>query len=190
MYPGLIAYQGAPGAFSEEAAWYFGGQQAALLPCASFASLFDRVVTGQTYWGIVPIENTLAGPVQICVDLMAAHKHELVIVDTIQLRITYALIAGSADTIEEIRKVWSHPMALRQCKTFFACHPRIEAVSVYDSAGAVQLMATRKHLGVAAIANTRCVDLYGGRILRTSLEDNPENYTRFLLITHLRNYSF
>jgi prephenate dehydratase len=180
MSPNAIAYQGVPGAFSEQAARDFV-PGAELLACPRFEDLFDAVSSGRARWGAVPIENTLAGSVHACYDLLA--RHTVTVSAESVLRISHTLIAPPGAMLEDIRRVLSHPMALLQCEQFFRKNPGIEAVAVQDTAAAAEEVIARGLGDTAAIASLRAAEVYGGMVLAENLEDDPMNFTRFLLIT-------
>lgn len=179
-----IAFQGAVGAFSEEAAGAFaaraGWPGAELLPCQRLDTVFDAVRDGLARAGVVPIENTLAGSVQPCYDLLRASG--LTIVAELVQRISHALVAAAGVGIDDLRRVLSHPVALAQCTAFFRAHPDLEIVAVYDTAGAVADVIASGSRHDAAIASARTATIYGGSVLAERLEDDPQNFTRFLAI--------
>ena len=175
------AYQGAPGAFSEDAARAFVGDQAALLPCWKFEDVFLAVESGRAAQGVLPIENTLAGSVQASYDLLA--DRSLTIVGETVHRIRHSLLAPRGSRIDMLRQVLSHPVALAQCEGFFRRHTHLEPLPVYDTAGAVERVVREGRPEQGAIASRRAADVYGADVLAEGIEDHPENYTRFLLIT-------
>jgi prephenate dehydratase len=156
------------------------GDAARLLPCRRFEEVFDAVGSGRARVGVVPVENTLAGSVHACVDLLV--ERDLVVVGETVLRISHALIAAPGAALDYIRRVLSHPVALAQCEDFFRRHPGIEAVPVYDTAGAVEGVLRSGSTAEAAIAGRRAAEVYGGIVLAEGLEDHPENFTRFLAV--------
>lgn len=174
------AYQGAAGAFSEEAALRLIGQDARLLPCERFEQVFDAVERERARHAVVPVENTLAGSVHACYDLLAQRK--LTIVGETVLHISHTLIAAPGVALGDVRKALSHPVALAQCEEFFRRHPMIEPVSVYDTAGAVEKVVCGEMQNAAAIASRRAAGVYGGTVLAEAIQDHKENYTRFLLL--------
>lgn len=176
-----IAYQGVPGAFSEQAAREFANGGADFVPCPRFEDLFEAVSSGRARKGVVPIENTLAGSVHACYDLLA--KHTVSVVAETVVRIEHALIAPPGIALQSVRRVLSHPMALLQCEKFFQHNPGIEAVAVHDTAAAAQEVISGGRRDTAAIASLRAAEVYGGVVLAENLEDDPMNFTRFLLIT-------
>lgn len=179
MSAGAIAYQGVPGAFGEAAARELV-PGADLLACSRFEDLFDAVSSGRARWGAVPIENTLAGSVHACYDLLA--KHAVTAAGEAVLRIAHALIAPPGVALENVRRALSHPMALLQCEEFFRKNPGIEAVAVQNTAAAAKEVISGGRGDTAAIASLRAAEVYGGVVLAEHLEDDPMNFTRFLLI--------
>jgi prephenate dehydratase len=175
----LIAIQGEPGSFSHEAA-LLADAEATLLPCALSADAFDAVVCGAADSAVIPIENSLAGSVVEHYDLLLAH--EVAVESEWLLRIRHNLIALPGAELSCIRRAYSHPVALAQCRRFFAQHPDIAASPSYDTAGSVKHLMELREPSVAAIASTQAATHYGGEILLANIEDNPENYTRFFLI--------
>lgn len=129
---------------------------------------------------VIPIENSLAGSVAEHYDLLLSH--EVTIERESLLRIRHNLIAMPGTSIDGIERVYSHPVALAQCRSFLAKHPRVEAVPFYDTAGSVKHLMKQRDGKAAGIASGQAARHYGGEILVAGIEDNPENYTRFLLI--------
>jgi prephenate dehydratase len=175
------AYQGTRGANSEDAAMSLLSPAANLLPRDTLEDVFNAVTRGEARYGVVPIENTLAGSIHRCYDLL--FEHDLKIVGETVRHINFALIAPPGVAFNEVRKVLSHPVALAQCEHFFRQNPQIQPVSVYDTAGAVESVIREGSKDSAAVASRRAAEVYGGVILADSLQDHAENYTRFLLIT-------
>ena len=176
-----LAFQGERGSFSEEAAYKLLGRKIRVRPCETFSAIFESVTKGQTRYCLAPIENTLAGSVYENYDLLL--KNDLHIVGEVNLRIVHNLIAFPGTTLRNLRQVYSHPVALAQCGTFFAQHRGVEKVPFYDTAGSVKMLAERRTAGAAAIASQVAAAVYGARTLRTHLEDHHENFTRFLLLS-------
>jgi prephenate dehydratase len=176
-----VAIQGEAGSFSHAAALEAYGPGLRLVPCATFVELFRSVEAGQATSGMVPIENTLAGSVHENYDLLSAH--DLHVVAEAELRIRHCLIASPLVARADVRRVASHPVALAQCRRFFSAHPDLVAVPAYDTAGSVRDLMAGKVDAQAAIASRLAADLYGATVLEEGLEDNAENYTRFLVVT-------
>jgi prephenate dehydratase len=173
-----VAFQGEAGAYSEQAVFnYFGNVDT--LPCESFDAVFDAVVSGQCESALIPIENSLAGSIHQNYDLLL--RHNLHIVGEYLLRVQHCLIAMPDAKMEDIQKAISHPQALGQCAGYLRALG-IKPEQVYDTAGSVKMLKESGALDVAAIASRRAADLYGMQVLQEGIEDNPENYTRFLAI--------
>src|SRR3989449_2521647 len=136
----VVAIQGEAGSFSHAAALEALGQEGRLVPCRGFTELFRAVEAGEAGRGVVPIENSLAGSVHEAYDALGAHA--LHVVGETQVRVRHCLIVRPGTTMAQIRRVASHPVALAQCRTFFASHPGLTPVPAYDTAGSVRdLMA-------------------------------------------------
>jgi prephenate dehydratase len=176
-----VAFQGEPGAYSEQAV--FGHWDSAeTLPCESFDAVFDAVTSGACEAGLIPIENSLAGSIHQNYDLLLSH--DLHIVGETLLRVRHCLITVPGVGLMDVRKAISHPQALGQCAGYLRKHG-IKPEAVYDTAGSVKLLKESGAQDMAAIASRRAAELYGLQILEEGIEDNPENYTRFLEISRM-----
>jgi len=174
-----IAFQGEPGAYSEQAVFnYFGHGET--LPCESFDRVFDSVVSGACDAGLIPIENSLAGSIHQNYDLLL--RHDLHITGEYLLRVQHCLIALPGVTKADVQKVISHPQALGQCAAYLRALG-VKTESVYDTAGSVKMLKESGERTTAAIASRRAAEIYGMQILEEGVEDNAENYTRFLAIS-------
>jgi prephenate dehydratase len=176
----IVAFQGERGAFSEDAVRRLFAGDAGSLPCATFEMLFAAVAEGAAAFAVIPLENTLSGSVQRCYDLLL--ENELNIVGETIVPIAHHLIGCPGATLEMVRTVESHPVALAQCERFFAAHSDIRAVASDDTAGSVRRILEQKDLSMAVIAGEGAARIYGGKVLVEHLEDNPENYTRFVVL--------
>ncbi len=176
-----VAFQGERGAFSELATRKFFSRNARLLTCETFAKLFDAVAKRRADYGVIPIENSLIGSIHQNYDLLV--EHNLSVIEETYVRIEHCLIAAKGTPFSAIRRVFSHPAALEQCRDFFRDHSKITPTPFYDTAGAIKMIAEKKPHDAAAIAGPHAAKLYGLSILRKSLEDSPNNYTRFLLLS-------
>ncbi len=174
-----IAIQGEPGSFSHEAALKLVGG-AEIVPCALSAEVFRALDEGAVDAAAIPIENSLAGSVLEHFDLLL--KHDVEVVEETLVRIRHNLIAISGVSIGEVERVFSHPVALAQCRRFLAAHPAMKAIAFYDTAGSVKQLMEVRDRSVAAIASEAAAAMYGAEILERDIEDNPENYTRFFLV--------
>jgi prephenate dehydratase len=175
-----VAYQGERGAFSEAAAQRLLGREIEGVPCSSFEAMFASIGAGEADCCIAPIENSLAGSIHRNYDLLV--QHDLRIASETHLRVVHNLIAPHASSLESIRRVLSHPVALAQCTRFLAAHPQIEAVPVHDTAGGVRLVLERGRADEAGIASENAAAIYDGQILARSIEDHSQNFTRFFLL--------
>src|SRR5712671_5640433 len=176
-----VAFQGARGAFSEAAAVKLLGDDITLVPRENFESLFISLNDHTADCILAPIENSLAGFVHACYDLLLESK--LYISGEVIIPINHYLIGCPGASFEKIATVESHPVALDQCRRFLAGNPQIRRVAAEDTAGSVARIVAQADSTRAAIAGKRAAEQYGGVILREHLEDSSENYTRFLLLT-------
>ena len=173
-----VAFQGEPGSYSEQAVFnYFG--EVEMLPCESFDLAFDAVNAGTSDSGLIPIENSLAGSIHQNYDLLL--RNQLHIVGETLLRVRHCLIANPGVKLGDIKKAISHPQALGQCAGYLRSHG-IKAEQVYDTAGGVKMLKESGVRDTAAIASRRAAELYEMQILEEGIEDNAENFTRFLAI--------
>lgn len=178
--PGRVAFQGEHGAFSEAAAIQLLGENIRTVPRATFDSAFSAIDEGAADALLAPIENTLAGSVLRVYDLLLESKLGIV-AETI-LPIEHHVIGCPGATLQDLRSVASHPMALAQCERFFVDHPNLQRVPAEDTAGSVRDVLARGDKTAAGIAGRRAAERYGGVILAESIQDNAENFTRFVLL--------
>lgn len=178
----VVAFQGEHGAYSEAAVIARFGEAAQPLPCPSFETVFDAVTDRSATRGIIPVENSLAGSIHRNYDLLL--RYDLTIVGEVQIRIAHHLIAQAGVELADIRRVFSHPQALAQCeRSLDELLPHAERVPTYDTAGSVKMLCDESIRDGAAIASRRAADFYNMSVLRDDLEDDPENYTRFLVLS-------
>lgn len=175
-----VAYQGQPGAFSEDATFDFVSRDSRLLGLKTLQDVFDSVARGQAPYAVIPVENTLAGPIDETYDLLA--QNDLIIIDETVQTISHCLIVPKGMPIEDVRRVLSHPIALAQCEQSLKTQLKMEPVAAFDTAGAVELVVREKTPHTGAIGSARSAEVYGGEVLRSGIQDHPENYTRFLLM--------
>ncbi len=175
-----VSFQGERGAFSEIAALEYFGDAAEPIPQPWFDDAFKAVELGHCDYGILPIENSLAGSIHINYDLML--QHNLHIVGEIKLRIVHNLLVTPGVSKTEILQVQSHPKALEQCVEFFRDNPELKSETVYDTGGAAKMLSESGARDIGVIASTRAAEHYGLEILESGVEDNPQNYTRFLVL--------
>ncbi len=173
-----VAYQGVAGAYHEEALYkYFGEAKATGYP--TFHEVFSAVTNGKADFGICAIENTIVGNINQTVDLLL--ESSLTIVGEVVLKIDHCLLAPKGTKLEDIRIVKSQPPALGQCDGFIGKH-HLEAIPVFDTAGAAESLAHDPEPHVAAIASRRAAEHYGLDILAEAIQDSFYNFTRFLIL--------
>src|SRR6202521_2323165 len=175
-----VAFQGEPGAFSEAAAIQLLGGAITTVPRATFEAAFMAIAEGAADAFLAPVENTLAGSVVRGYDLLLQSR--LTMVEETILPIEHHLIGVPGATLAGLRSVASHPMALAQCERFFSSHPELKRIPAEDTAGSVREVLARGDKSSAAIAGRRAAEHYKGVILAESVQDNAENFTRFVLL--------
>jgi prephenate dehydratase len=143
--------------------------------------MFAAVADGTAACCMAPIENSLAGSIHRNYDLML--ESELTIRAETHLRIVHNLIAARPTAAADIRRVYSHPVALAQCGAFLRAHPQMQPVAVHDTAGSVRMIVESGEEGAAAIASAHAASVYGASVVSAGVEDHPKNFTRFLLLT-------
>ena len=179
------AFQGEPGAFSQEAVRQLLGDRAEVAPLQRFDEVFRALADRKVDAAVVPIENTLAGSVHENYDHLL--EYDVRIVAETNVRIVHNLIVRPGVRFRDLRRVFSHPVALNQCLGFFAAHPEIERVPYYDTAGSVKMIVRDGLNDAGAIASSVAASIYEARILRRSIEDDRHNYTRFFLLRRTRD---
>ena len=178
-----IAIQGEPGSFSHEAACRMVSG-CTIVPCARSAEVFDRLESGAVPVAVIPIENSLAGSVTEHLDLLLAR--DVFIQRDFHLRIIHNLIARPGVKKSELRRAFSHPMALEQCRDFFRKNPHIQPMPFYDTAGSAKHVIENKMRDAAGIASRHAASVYKGRVLAAGIEDDKRNLTRFFLLRRRR----
>lgn len=175
-----VAFQGERGAYSEAAALRFFGSEIEVMPYKTLLEVFEAVQKRRVNYGIVPIENSIEGGVNETYDLLL--EYSLMVSGEVNLRISHCLISHLNVEIGEIKSVYSHPQALAQCRRFLqtlGCEP----VPTYDTAGSVRIIKEKRLGDAAAIASERAAEIYDMKIIRSGIEDNPNNYTRFFALS-------
>src|ERR1700693_720635 len=172
-----VAFQGELGAFSQQAILQLLGAKARPVPHARFDQVFAALDKGSVDAAAIPIENTLHGSVHENYDLLL--KYDLAIRGETFVRIVHNLIAPPGVRFPAIRRVYSHPVALNQCRRFFEENAQIERTPFYDTAGSAEMVMEERLKDAGAIASAAAAKIYGARILKKSIEDDRQNYTRF-----------
>jgi monofunctional chorismate mutase len=178
--PATIAFQGEPGAFSEEAILLGIGADTKRTPCRSFQEVCLAVTTGRVEAGLLPVENSTTGSIHTSYDLLL--ESEVRIIGEFILPVRECAMLPAGVEVDAVRQVISHPQALEQCARWISTQ-NWEAVPVYDTAGAARILAEEKRPDRAAIASETAAKLYGLNIIARSIQDVQENYTRFLLLS-------
>lgn len=177
-----IAFSGESGAYADQAIIRAFGEDSNRVAVPSFKAVFDAVLEGKARFGMVPIENSLAGSVHENYDLFIRYP-DIAIVGEIKLRIVHCLIGAKDARLDTIRIVRSHPQGFAQCREFLDQHPEWTLESTTDTGGAVASIARENLSDVAAIAGEVAAHLYGLKILKEGIETNPLNYTRFFILS-------
>jgi chorismate mutase/prephenate dehydratase len=175
-----VAFQGERGAYSESAVFQFFGAKTETLPCQDFKDVFDSVCAKDAQHGVVPVENSLEGSVNQNYDLFL--RYDLKVCGEVVVKVEHCLIANPGTALEDIKTVYSHPQALAQCRSFLEDFGR-ELIPTYDTAGSVKMLKEKSLKNAAAIASERAANIYGMQILAKDIADNPENYTRFFVLS-------
>jgi prephenate dehydratase len=181
-----FAFQGAPGAFSHQAARMYAaqiGDEASYLPCQSFGEVFDNVRSGAATYGVIPLENSSIGSIVANYDLL--WSHDAFIVDEIFVPVHHHLIGFEGVRLAEIREVFSHPAALDQCRKLFKQNQKMSARVHWDTSGSVAYVKESGKRELAAIAGEPAAKEYGMAIIQSNVEDYAHNSTRFGLVVKM-----
>jgi prephenate dehydratase/chorismate mutase len=179
----LIGFQGEHGSYSEAASLAYSPSLVPL-PCKEFYDVFHEITTGQLDLGILPVENSLEGPITQVNDLLI--DTELKIVGEIKIPIHHCLLALPETEYRDLRIVYSHPQALAQCREFIARH-NLEPRPFYDTAGAAKMLSEERPDAACAIANKLCAELYHLEVIQENVEDHESNSTRFVILSREEN---
>jgi 3-deoxy-7-phosphoheptulonate synthase len=173
------AFMGRMGTFSHKACLQYFGDAAEAVPLPTFRSIFEAVKVGRVDYGIVPLENSLSGSIHENYELL--REYDLLIIGELQVRIMQNLLAKPGTELAAIRRVLSHPQGFEQCRQFLSQH-RWEHVAVADTADAAERVSVSADPGEAAIANLAAAEHFGLIVVAEGIEDNPRNFTRFVVI--------
>jgi chorismate mutase/prephenate dehydratase len=174
-----VAFQGEVGAYSEEAVFQFFGSSIQIRPRETLEEVFKAVEEERVQFGVVPVENSLEGSISRAYDLML--DSSLMVCGEIELRVIHCLIASPDAGLDTLKRVYSHPQALGQCRNFLK-HLDAELVPTYDTAGSVKMLKEKGLTDSAAIASARAAEFYGMKVIAQGIEDNPNNFTRFFIL--------
>jgi len=175
-----VAFQGEPGAYTEEAAFRFFGKSTKPHPYENLDEVFDTVEVGEMPFAMVPVENSLEGSITRAYDLLL--DSPLMVCGETELRISHCLIGIDGTGLDTIKMVYSHPQALGQCRNFLK-HLNCEMIPASDTAGSVRMIKEEGLTDRAAIASARAAEIYGMKIIAREIEDNPHNFTRFFVLS-------
>ena len=176
-----VAYQGESGAYSEIASKKMFDKKIKLSPSFSFEEVFLKTKSGEVNFGIIPIENTLYGSVFESYDLLL--KYSLHIVGELNLQVNHQLLTKEVCKISDIRKIYSHPQALGQCSKFLKTLKNVTIVPSYDTAGSALISLNNSSEITAIVASKNAAKIYNLKILKSNIQNNKENYTRFYCIS-------
>jgi len=176
----VVAFQGEIGAYSEEAALRFFGPSIQVKPCESLDNVFKAVEQDETQFGVVPIENSLEGSISQTYDLTL--DSVLKVCGETELRVSHCLIASQKSRLDLVKRVYSHPQALGQCQAFLR-HLDCELIPTYDTAGSVKMIKEKGITDGGAIASARAAEIYSMKVIAKEIEDNPNNFTRFFILS-------
>lgn len=174
-----VAFQGEHGAYSEAAAMAFFKDPIETIPYSTFHEVLESTEASKSDYAVLPVENSLEGTVGESNDLLLTTK--LNVTGEIYHRIKHCLI-GFQD-IGKIDTVYSHPQALGQCRKFIQNH-NLKAIPTYDTAGSVKILLEMKKDNISCIASRRAAEIYKATIIKEGIEDNSNNYTRFLVLSN------
>jgi prephenate dehydratase len=174
-----VAFQGERGAYSEAAAVHFFKEDVQTIPYPTFYEVLGSTEQSKSDYAILPVENSLEGSVGESYDLLLTTK--LNVVGEIYYRIKHCLIGFNG--LEKIDTVYSHPQALGQCRKFIQEH-KLKPIPTYDTAGSVKIILELKKDSLACIASKNAAEIYRVPVIKEGIEDNMNNYTRFLILAN------
>lgn len=175
-----VAIQGSIGSFHDQAAFRLLGENIELIECLTFKESFEAFTTHQAEYVVVAVENTVYGP--IASNFKLIEDYFCKVIDEVSLKIRLNLMAPKGLAISDITEIASHPIALAQCKGFLQNHPNVTLIESPNTALAAREISEKSIPNRAAIANDLCADLYNLSILESDIQDEAEDFTRFLLL--------
>lgn len=182
-----IAYLGIPGSYTFTAAQKYFATTENMLGVKTLSEIFKKVTTGVCEFGVIPLENTTTGNITDTFDHLMENK--LSIIGEIILKIRHQFLVNKKQkSIKEVKYCYSHPQAISQCEAFFTCHPWIKLKYTRDTASAAKIVSQRKKMNEAVIAGKVTAKIYDMKILAKNIEDNPNNYTRFSVISKKESF--
>ena len=177
-----VSFQGERGAYSDAASISFFGDDIEVIPCPTFADVLKNTENGVSDYSVLPVENSLEGSVGESNDLLLSTN--LKAVNEIYHRIHHCLIGTGS--LADIDTVYSHPQALGQCRQFIQ-ENSLKTIPSYDTAGSVNIIKDLNKSNVACIASKNAAEIFGVPVIQDGIEDNANNYTRFLIFSKEKN---
>ena len=177
-----IAIQGYPGSFHDEVCQQYFGSDVDVVPCSTFDKLGHRLHANEVDFAIMAIENSIAGT--ILQNYRILREQSLHIIGERNLRIKHNLLTYQDTDISDIEEIHSHPMAINQCLTFLNQYPSIKLVESEDTALSAKRIQEKQNCKIASISSTAAANLYDLHVMAEGIEDNPVNYTRFLVLSN------
>ncbi|MFA5313909.1 MAG: prephenate dehydratase [Methanomassiliicoccales archaeon] len=175
-----VAFQGVHGAYSEDAIHRYFNDDQETIPCAEFVDLFHAVDKGLATHGVLPVENSIEGSVTVANDLLL--ESDLTVVGEVLVWVRHCLIGHPRSSLNDIKRVYSHPQALGQCSKFLSKHPEWEKIPSFDTAGSVRMIAERGLAEEAAIASERAAKFYDMKVMKEDIQNHQRNVTRFFVL--------
>lgn len=179
----IIAIQGVKGSFHHKAAQIYFGNDIILNECLSFDQMPKLLTTNKVEYLIMAIENSIAGA--ILANYKLIDQYNLSIIGELYLPIQHQLMALKNQSINNIKELWSHPMAINQCRLFLRKHPHIKLIEASDTAEVAKIIQQKQLKGIAAIASKKAADIYNLSIISENIQTNKENYTRFFILNNI-----
>ena len=175
----MVACQGVEGAYSQQAAEKLF-RRPNVLYFSNFEGVFSAIEKGLCRYGVIPLENSTAGSVNMVYDLMMRHNFR--IVRSVRLKVDHNLLARPGVKLEDIREIYSHEQAIGQCSAFLQAHPEIKVVRCANTAEAAKFVSQSDRRDIAALSSRTCAELYGLQNLAPACQNQGNNYTRFICI--------
>jgi len=177
-----VSFQGERGAYSEAASVSFFGKEIEAIPCSTFADALKNTANGKSDYTVLPVENSLEGSVGESNDLLL--ETDLNVVGEIYHRVHHCLIGTGS--IGDVDTVYSHPQALGQCRKFIQ-ENSLKTIPSYDTAGSVKIIKDLNKDNISCIASRKAAEIFSVAVIQEGIEDNVNNYTRFLVFSKERN---
>ncbi len=181
LFPGnaAVACQGVEGAYQQLACERLF-KRPNILYFSNFNAVFSAIESGLCRYGVVPVENSTAGSVNAVYDLM--RRHDFRIIRSVRLKVDHNLLARPGMKMEDVKEIYSHEQAISQCASFLQQHSGIRVIPCENTAAAAQMVAESPRRDIAALASRSCMGLYGLEAIAESVQDQSNNFTRFICI--------